>query len=220
MFDELIKRAEVVIEALPYIQKFHGKVMVIKYGGSAMHDPELKERVLRDIVLLKYVGMNPVVVHGGGPDINDALKRKRIKVEFVAGLRKTTEAVMQIVEKVLGEKINAEIVHLIKKNGGKAKGFCGKHGRVIRAKKKYGRTEDGREVDLGFTGQVTGVRYRYLHHWLKRDDIPVLAPVGVGRHGDTFNINADSAAAAVAGFLGADKLILLTDVRGVLDKEK
>jgi len=219
-FDMLIKRAEIVIEALPYIQQFHGRAMVIKYGGSAMHDPQLKEAVLRDIVLLKYVGMNPVVVHGGGPDINEELKRKKIQIEFVEGLRKTTAEVMEVVERVLGEKINQEIVHLIKKNGGKAKGFCGKYGRVIRAKKKFGRTQDGREVDLGFTGQVTGVRYRYLQHWLKRDDIPVLAPVGVGRHGQVFNINADSAAAAVAGFLKADKLILLTDVRGVLDQEK
>lgn len=219
MFERLIKRADIVIEALPYLMRFHDQVIVIKYGGSAMHDPELKKSVLRDIVLLKYVGMHPVVVHGGGPDISRALKRKKIESKFVKGLRVTTKEVIKVVEGVLGRKINREIVSLIKKNGGKAKGFYGKKGRVIKAKKQWVRDEEGNYVDLGFTGHVAGIRYRFLSKWMKKGYIPVLSSIGVGRGGKIYNINADSAAAAVAAHFKAAKLILLTDVRGVLGKD-
>jgi len=218
-FERLIKRAGIVVEALPYIMHFHDRVIVIKYGGSAMHDPELKKRVLRDIVLLKYVGMHPVIVHGGGPDISKRLKRKKIKTRFVQGLRFTSREVMKVVENVLGKKINPEIVKLLKKNGGKAKGFYGKKGKVIKAKKQWVKNENGNYVDIGFTGHVAGIRYRFLQKWIKKRYIPVLSPIGVGSRGKTYNINADSAAAEVAAHLGASKLILLTDVAGVLDKD-
>ncbi|MFH1683895.1 MAG: acetylglutamate kinase [Candidatus Margulisiibacteriota bacterium] len=219
MFEKLIKRAKVVSEALPYIMKFHDKVIVIKYGGSAMIDPELKRHLLQDIVLLKYVGMHPVIVHGGGPAISKGLDRKKIESKFIDGLRVTTKEVMAVVESVLGKKVNQEIVSLLKKNGGKAKGFSGKKGRVIKAHKMWIKNDLGNYHDLGFTGHVAGIRYRFLYKWMKKGYIPVLAPIGVGRGGQTFNINADSAAATVAEHLKADKMILVTDVRGVLDKD-
>jgi acetylglutamate kinase len=219
MFERLIKRANVVIEALPYLMRFHGKVIVIKYGGSAMQDPELKKNLLRDVVLLKYVGMHPVIVHGGGPEISKTLKRRKIETKFVQGLRMTTRDVMKVVEYVLGKKINQRIVSFIKQNGGKAKGFYGKKGKVIKAKKQWVKDEKGNYLDLGFTGQVAGIRYRFLHKWMKKGYIPVLSPIGVGRGGKTYNINADSAAAAVAARLKAAKLMLLTDVRGVMGKD-
>ncbi|MEE8638680.1 MAG: acetylglutamate kinase [Candidatus Margulisiibacteriota bacterium] len=219
MFERLIRRAKVVIEALPYLMEFHGKVIVIKYGGSAMHDPELKKSILRDIVFLKYVGMHPVIIHGGGPDITKALKRRKISSKFVKGLRVTTKDIMKVVEYVLGKKVNREIVSIIKKSGGKAKSFCGKKGRVIRAKKQWVKDREGKYVDLGFTGTVDGIRYRFLSKWMKKGYIPVLSPIGVGSGGKTYNINADSAAAAVAAFLKAEKLILLTNVHGVLGKD-
>lgn len=219
MFEYLIKRAGIVMEALPYLQKFYGKTIVIKYGGSAMQDPELKQSVIRDVVLLKYVGMNPVLVHGGGPEINRYLKKKGIEPQFVGGYRVTDRETMKVVEKVLGGKINSEIVTTIKKMGGKAKGFWGKKGRVIRAFKYFKRDDLGQKIDLGFTGQVAGVRNRYLNKWMKLGYIPVLTSIGVGKSGKTYNINADKAAAAIAAHLKAAKLMLLTDVRGVLDKD-
>lgn len=208
-----------VIEALPYLMEFHGKVIVIKYGGSAMHDPELKKSILRDIVFLKYVGMHPVIVHGGGPDISKTLKRRKIESKFVKGLRVTTKEVMRVVEYVLGKKVNREIVSILKKSGGKAKGFYGKKGKVIKAKKQWVKDKDGKYVDLGFTGMVDGIRYRFLNKWMKKGYIPVLSPIGVGSGGKLYNINADSAAAAVAAFFKAEKLILLTNVRGVMGKD-
>ncbi len=219
MFKRMIKRAKVVIEALPYLMEFHGKIIVIKYGGSAMHDPELKKSLLRDVVFLKYVGMHPVIVHGGGPDISKALKRRRIESKFVKGLRVTTKEVMKVVEYVLGKKVNQEIVSIIKKSGGKAKGFYGKKGKVIKAKKQWVKDKEGKSVDLGFTGMVDGIRYRFLNKWMNKGYIPVLSPIGVGSGGKLYNINADSAAAAVAAFLKAEKLILLTNVHGVLGKD-
>lgn len=209
-----IKKAQIVMEALPYILKFHGKIIVIKYGGAAMTDPELKNSVMRDAVLLKYVGMHPIIVHGGGPEINRYLKRKKIKPHFVDGQRVTDKATMRAVEQVLGGRLNAEIVSLLKKNGGKAKGFWGKKGKVIKAKKLWPKGKD-----LGFIGQVEGVRYRFLAKWMKMGYIPVLSPIGVGRKGQVYNINADKAAAAIAAYLKASKLILMTDVRGVLDNK-
>lgn len=219
MFDHLIKRANVVMEALPYLQKFYGQTIVIKYGGAAMTNPELKQSVLRDVVLLKYVGMNPILVHGGGPEINKHLKRKGIEPKFVGGYRVTDKETMKVVEKVLGGKINSELVTLIKKMGGKAKGFWGKKGRVIKAFKYFKKDEQGNRIDLGFTGQVGGVRYRFLNKWMKLGYIPVLTSIGVGKSGKTYNINADKAAAAIAAHIKANKLMLLTDVRGVLDKD-
>lgn len=219
MFEKLIKRAKIVSEALPYIMKFYDKIIVIKYGGAAMVDPELKKRLLKDVVLLKYVGMHPIIVHGGGPEISRRLKRRNIKVRFVQGLRVTNRKVMEVVENVLGKKVNRDIVRLLKKQGGKAKGFYGRKGEVIKAKKVWVKDENGKYHDLGYTGQVDGIRYRFLKRWMKKGYIPVLAPIGVGRKNRLYNINADSAAASVAEHLGADKLILVTDVRGVLDKE-
>ncbi|MBU0671828.1 MAG: acetylglutamate kinase [Candidatus Margulisbacteria bacterium] len=219
MFEKLIKRAKFISEALPYIMRFHDKVIVIKYGGSAMIDPELKKNLLADVVLLKYVGMHPILVHGGGPAISNRLKRLKVESKFIQGLRVTSKKVMKVVENVLGKKVNQEIVSLLKKNGGKAKGFYGKKGKVIKAKKIWVKNGQGNYHDLGFTGQVAGIRYRFLRKWMKKGYIPVLAPIGVGHRGQRFNINADSAAASVAEQLGADKLILITDVHGVLDKE-
>lgn len=219
MFNRLIARANIVIEALPYLIKFHNKIIVIKYGGATMLNPELKKQVLRDVVLLKFLGMHPVLVHGGGREINQALKRNKIEIKFVQGLRVTTKEVMRVVEKVLGGKVNQEIVALLKKNGGKAKGFYGKKGKVIKARKQWLRDEQGKFFDIGYTGQVAGIRYRFLWKWMKLGYIPVLSPIGVGRGGQIYNINADSAAAAVAAHLKAAKLILLTDVRGVLGKD-
>ncbi|MFC1495850.1 acetylglutamate kinase [Candidatus Margulisiibacteriota bacterium] len=209
-----IKRAKVVMEALPYIQKFYGKIIVIKYGGAAMVDPELKNAVMRDAVLLKYVGMHPIIVHGGGPAINKYLKRKKIKTNFLHGQRVTDKATLKAVAHVLGNKINKEIVHLIKKNGGKAKGFWGKKGHVIKARKYW-----HKDLDLGQIGEVIGVKYRFLLRWMKKGYIPVLSPIGVGKRGKLYNINADKAAAGIAAYLKAAKLILLTDVKGVLDKK-
>jgi len=219
MFKHLIERANVVLEALPYLLKFHQKVIVIKYGGAAMQDEELKQSVMQDVILLKMTGMNPILVHGGGPEINRNLRRKGIEPKFVGGYRVTDKETMKIVQKVLGEKINQQIVSLIKKAGGKAKGFYGKKGRVIKAFKYWKRDEQGNKIDLGFTGQVGGIRYRYLNKWMKLGYIPVLTSIGVGKRGEVYNINADKAAAAIAAYLKAEKLILLTDVLGVLDNK-
>jgi len=219
MVEQLIKRAKIVSEALPYIMKFHNKVIVIKYGGSAMVDPELKESLLKDVVLLKYIGMHPIIVHGGGPFISKRLKREKIESTFIHGQRVTTKAVLRVVESVLGRKVNKDIVSWLKKHGSKAKGFYGKKGRVIKAHKMWVKNSNGNYHDLGFTGHVAGIRYRFLMKWMKKGYIPVLSPIGVGRGGQTYNINADSAAASVAEHLQADKLILLTDVRGVLGKD-
>ena len=216
--EERIKKAKIVMEALPYIMRFYGKTIVIKYGGAAMKDPVLKESVLRDVVLLKFIGMNPILVHGGGPEINKYLEKQGIKPQFIGGYRVTDAATLKVVEKVLGGKINTQIVSMIKKMGGRAKGFWGKKGKIIKALKYYKKDEKGNRIDLGFTGQVAGIRYRYLAKWMKLGYIPVLTSIGVGKSGKTYNINADKAAAAIAAYLKASKLILMTDVRGVLDK--
>jgi acetylglutamate kinase len=217
MFKHLIKRAKAVLEALPYLTKFNGRTMVIKYGGAAMQSEELKQGVIQDVVLLKMVGMNPVLVHGGGPEINKYLRKKGIEPKFVGGYRVTDKETMKVVQKVLGEKINQQIVSLIKKAGGKAKGFYGKKGRVIKAFKYWKKDADGNKIDLGFTGQVGGIRYRFLNKWMKMGYIPVLTSIGVGKRGGVYNINADKAAAAIAAYLKAEKLIMMTDVLGVLD---
>jgi acetylglutamate kinase len=217
MFRHLIRRASAVIEALPYLIKFNEKIIVIKYGGAAMQNEELKHKVIQDVVLLKMCGMEPILVHGGGPEINKYLRKKGIEPKFVGGYRVTDKETMKIVQKVLGERINQQVVSLIKKAGGKAKGFYGKKGRVIRAFKYWKKDEEGNKVDLGYTGQVGGIRFRYLRKWMKLGYIPVLTSIGVGKRGGVYNINADKAAAAIAAYLKAEKLIVLTDVLGVMD---
>ena len=219
MYKHLIRRATAVIEALPYLTRFYGDTIVIKYGGAAMQSEELKQSVIQDVVLLKMVGMNPVLVHGGGPEINKYLRKKGIEPRFIGGYRVTDKETMKVVQKVLGEKINQQIVSLIKKAGGKSKGFYGKKGRVIRAFKYWKKDENGNKIDLGFTGQVGGIRYRFLNRWMKLGYIPVLTSIGVGKRGGVYNINADKAAAGIAAYLKAEKLIMMTDVHGVLDAQ-
>lgn len=210
----LIKKAGILIEALPYIQKLNGKTVVIKYGGNAMINAELKNSVMEDITLLKYVGMNPVVVHGGGPDITRTLERLDIKSEFVNGLRKTDAATMEIAQMVLVGKTNKEIVSLINQKGGKAIGLCGIDGGLIECE-KHKAIVDGMERDIGYVGKITNINSRLIELVAKDEYIPVIAPIGIGKDGQSYNINADTVAAELAAALKAEKLILLTDVEGV-----
>ncbi len=218
------ERASVLIEALPYIRKFRGATIVIKYGGHAMVDEALKKGFAEDVTLLKYVGLNPVVVHGGGPQINDLLGRLNIKSHFVEGQRFTDEATMDVVEMVLSGKIGKEIVSLINSVGGKALGLSGKDAQIIRARRKQltRQVQDHLPpeiIDIGLVGEPTRINVEFLSLLRDSDVIPVIAPVGVGKDGETFNINADTVAGAVAGALKAEKLMLLTDVEGVLDQK-
>ncbi|ADI02918.1 acetylglutamate kinase [Syntrophothermus lipocalidus] len=208
------EKAAILVEALPYIKEFYGKTVVIKYGGSAMTDCSLKKAVMEDIVLMKYVGMHPVVVHGGGPDITRMLDRLGISTSFVNGLRVTDEATMEIVEMVLVGKINKEIVAGINDSGGSAVGLSGKDGKLIRAE-----PIPGKEV-LGLVGRVRDVNTELIETLTERGYIPVISPVGIGDHGESYNINADHVAGAVASALKADKLVLLTDVPGILADKK
>jgi acetylglutamate kinase len=217
-------RAKVLIEALPYIRRFADATMVVKYGGHAMADEKLKKDFALDIILMKYVGLNPVVVHGGGPQIGSLLKRLSIQSEFVDGMRVTDEQTMDVVEMVLVGKVNKEIVTLINQNGGQSVGLSGKDGKLITAKKmkyirKKGNDQPPEIIDIGMVGEVTGVNNDLLKNLLASQFIPVIAPVGVGRKGETYNINADHVAGRIAASLRARKLILLTDTEGVLDKE-
>lgn len=212
--ENLIKKAEILIEALPYIQKLHGKTVVIKYGGNAMINEELKNSVMEDITLLKYIGMNPVVVHGGGPDINKMLGRLDIKSEFLNGLRVTDKSTMEVAQMVLVGNTNKEIVSLINQKGGKAIGLCGIDGNLIECE-QYKTVIDGEEKDIGYVGKITSVNSRVLELMAKDEYIPVIAPVGVGKDGQSYNINADTVAGEVAIALKAEKLMLLTDVEGV-----
>jgi len=221
---KLIEKAQVLIEALPYIRRFYHKTMVIKYGGAAMAVEGLKEAFAMDIVLMKYVGLNPVVVHGGGPQIGQVLQRMGKASTFVQGLRITDQETMDVVEMVLVGKVNKEIVDLINRCGGKAVGLSGKDGGLIRAKKlrlsPQGEKDTPPEiVDLGMVGEVERINSDVIKTLDNGDFIPVIAPVGVGADGKTYNINADLVAGKVAAALGAEKLILLTDVPGVLDKK-
>jgi acetylglutamate kinase len=223
--EKLIEKAKVLIEAMPYIRTFMGKTFVIKYGGNAMIDENLKQGFAQDVVLLRYIGINPVIVHGGGPQIGKIMERMGKKPTFVSGQRVTDEETMDIVEMVLGGKVNKEIVNLISQAGGKAVGLTGKDGGLIQAKKlkmtkrtgSAGKTED---IDIGLVGEVTEVRPGALVALDQGGFIPVIAPIGVGAQGETYNINADLVAGAVAGALKAEKLILLTDQAGILDKDK
>lgn len=211
-------KAKILIEALPYIKKFSGKTFVIKYGGNAMVDQELKNQVINDIILMKYVGINPVIVHGGGPDINEWLAKSGIESEFIQGLRVTDEKIMEIVQMVLVGKVNKEIVALFENNGIKALGFSGIDGQTLVAKKKMLEI-DGHFYDLGFVGEVEKVNPALINKAIGDNYIPVIAPVGVDSLGQSYNINGDSSAGSIAASLNAEKLFLLTDIDGVLDKE-
>jgi len=222
-FTDVAMQARVLVESLPYLRKFHGETVVIKYGGNAMIDTALKQSFARSISLLKLVGINPIVVHGGGPQIANLLAKLDIKSSFCGGFRVTDEATMDVVEMVLGGAVNKEIVNLINQAGAKAVGLSGKDARLLQACKKpfscineAGETES---FDLGLVGDIKHVETSLLHSLMQSDFVPVIAPVAVGDAGETYNVNADSAAAAVAGAMKAKRFLLLTDVKGVLDKE-
>jgi len=219
-----ISRADVLLEALPYIQRFHDKVVVIKYGGHAMADDDLKRRFARDVVMMKYIGMHPVIVHGGGPQIGEFLKKIGKESVFVQGMRVTDEETMDVVEMVLVGKVNKEIVGLINRHGGKAVGLSGKDGGLITAEKYYLSDEKAQDsppeiIDIGLVGKVKALNVSLVTSLVTDGFIPVIAPIGTGMNGETFNINADIVAGEVAAALRAEKLILLTDVEGVLDGE-
>jgi len=215
MSDSTQQVAQILIEALPYIQRFHGKTIVIKYGGNAMIDDALKESFARDVVLMKVVGMNPVVVHGGGPQISGTLERVGKTTEFIDGLRVTDSETMDVVEMVLGGLVNKEIVNLINSHGGKAVGLSGKDGDMIRARKISSGKAD---VDYGHVGEVASINPALVKTLEAERFIPVIAPIGAGADAATYNINADSVAGALAATLKAEKLILMTNTPGVLDK--
>lgn len=217
MFEKMIKRAEVVIEALPYLRKFHGKTIVIKYGGNAMVDRDLKAKVVEDVSLLRYVGMNPVLVHGGGPVISKELKKRKIETQFVEGLRVTDEASMEVVDIALA-RVNANLVSMINKGGRIAQGISGKKGKIIKARKRIF-YRNKQKIDLGFVGDVASVDTKELKKMISNGRVPVISSIGFDGKGRVYNINADSVASEVAGALGAAKLILLTNVRGVFDKK-
>jgi acetylglutamate kinase len=222
--EEIIRKAEVLIDALPYIRNFWGKTFVIKYGGAAQTKEDLKETFAKDVVMLNYIGIRTVIVHGGGPRISATMQRMGKKPEFVSGQRVTDQETMEIVEMVLGGLINKEIVSLINRYGGKAVGLSGKDGGLIRAQKKVIRkptpeTGDGEIVDLGLVGEVTSVDPALIEGLDKNGFIPVVAPIGAGPGGETLNINADFVASAISSALRAEKLMLLTDVPGLLDSE-
>lgn len=211
MYNELISKAEILIEALPYIQRLAGKTVVIKYGGNAMVDPALTHAILEDITLLKYVGVNPIVVHGGGPDINSMLKRLDIQSQFHNGLRITDGATMEVVQMVLSGKINKDIVSELNCLGARSLGLCGKDANLIECVKKP--AKDG--VDLGFVGQITHINTKLLDILAKDEYIPVIAPIGVDKDGNSYNINADTVAGEIASALKAEKLLFLTDIDGI-----
>jgi acetylglutamate kinase len=221
---EAATTAQVISRALPYIQRFAGKTVVVKYGGNAMVDESLKQSFARDIVLMKAVGINPVVVHGGGPQIGELLERLSIKSEFVDGMRVTDSKTMDVVEMVLGATINKEIVNLIGNAGGQAFGVTGKDGQLIRAKKLVVSHQTPEMsvpeiIDIGHVGEVESINKSVIDMLVQSGFIPVIAPIGVGKDGSSFNINADLVAGKVAEVLEAEKLILLTNVEGLQDKE-
>lgn len=213
-----VEKVAVLTEALPYLQKFSGKIIVIKYGGNAMVNAELKQKVVRDIIFMKYTGMKPVVVHGGGPEITAALQQMGKKSSFVSGLRITDDETMQIAEMVLVGKINTEIVSLLNQSGVKAVGLNGKDANLTLAKKHLAQVIDNnelKEVDIGYVGDVERINPNIIHTLLENDYIPVIAPTGVDEAGNSYNINADYVAGEIAAALGAEKLLLLTDVEGL-----
>ena len=211
-------KAAILVEALPYIQQFYGKTIVIKYGGNAMINDDLKEKVMQDIALMKYVGIRPVIVHGGGPDITGFLKKVGKESDFVAGLRVTDAETIEIAEMVLDGKVNSEIVNLLNRRGVKAVGLSGKDAGLIKARKKLATVyegEDTKKVDIGYVGEVEQVDTGILDDLLEQGYVPIIAPIGVGDNGESYNINADYVAAEIAGALKAEKLLLLTDIEGI-----
>ena len=211
-------KAEILMDALPYIQEFYGTTVVIKYGGNAMINEALKENVMRNVALMKFVGIQPILVHGGGPEITGFLKKGGKESSFVSGLRVTDEETVEIAEMVLDGKLNSEIVSLLNLRGVRAVGLSGKDAGLIKAKKKLAAVYESdavREVDIGYVGEVTAVDTRIITDLLQQDYVPVIAPIGMGEHGESYNINADYVAAEIAGALRAEKLLLLTDVEGV-----
>ena len=206
---EVLKKAEVLIEALPYIQKFNRKIIVVKYGGSAMIDEALKAQVIQDVTLLKLVGFKPIIVHGGGKEISRWAEKAGMEPEFVNGLRVTDEATMELAEMVLG-KVNKELVQLVQGLGVRAIGISGKDGGLLKVEKKY---SDGQ--DIGYVGEITDVNPKILYDLLEKDFLPIVCPVGLDEHFNTYNINADDAACAIARAVKAEKLAFLTDIEGV-----
>ena len=221
--ENFIGKADILMEALPYIRRFYGKTFVIKYGGNAMIDEELKTSFAQDVVLLKYVGINPVVVHGGGPQIDQVLEKMGITSRYVRGMRVTDSETIDIIEMVLVGKVNKEIVNLINQHGGMAVGLSGKDGGLILARKMNITISDNGAppeiIDIGMVGEIIGINPLVINSLDENKFIPVIAPVGVGEGGETYNINADLVAGEVAEALNAEKLILLTDVEGVKDKK-
>ena len=223
--EQWLAKAETLAEALPYMRRFAGSTFVIKYGGHAMGDTEMASQFAADVVLLKQVGINPIVVHGGGPQIGQMLERLRIKSSFIDGLRVTDADTVEIVEMVLSGSINKQIVSAIGDAGGMAIGLSGKDGKLIVARKLRRTTKDPdsnieKILDLGFVGEPQQINSDILDGFEDSDVIPVIAPIGVGKNGETYNINADTAAGAIAAAVGAERLLLLTDVAGVLDANK
>jgi acetylglutamate kinase len=221
--EDFISKAEVLMETLPYFRRFYGKTFVIKYGGHAMAEEELKESFAQDVVLLKYVGINPVIVHGGGPQIDQVLDRMGITSRYVRGMRVTDQETLDIVEMVLVGKVNKEIVNLINQHGGMAVGLSGKDGGLILARKMNVTVSDNGKpeeiIDIGMVGEIVGINPLIIDSLDDNKFIPVIAPVGVGLQGETYNINADLVAGEVAESLHAEKLILMTDVEGVKDRK-
>ena len=215
--------ARILVEALPYIQRFHGSTIVIKYGGNAMADESLKRAFARDVILMKVVGMNPIVVHGGGPQIEELLSRLNIDTRFVGGMRVTDEETMDVVQMVLGGLVNKEIVSLINDSGGMAVGVTGKDGNLIRARRmELTETNEGsvgpETIDIGQVGEVESINQAVLESLIDGDFIPVIAPIGVGPNGESLNINADLVASGVAQHIDAEKLVLITNTPGILDE--
>ena len=222
--DAAMNIARVLTEALPYIQRFRGKTVVVKYGGNAMVDEALKNGFARDVVLMKLVGINPVVVHGGGPQIGRLLERIGKETRFIEGMRVTDSETMDVVEMVLGGLVNKEIVNLINRHGGRALGLTGKDGQLIRARKltitrRPPELDEPEIIDLGHVGEVASIDASVLHMLVKEEVIPIIAPIGAGEDGHAYNINADLVAGRLAEVLGAEKLILLTNTPGLLDKQ-
>ncbi len=222
--EKLIEKANILMETLPWIRRFTGKTIVIKYGGNAMVEEHLKEGFARDIIMMKYVGLNPVVIHGGGPQIGKVLEAMKIESHFVQGMRVTDSATMDVVEMVLGGKVNKEIVTNINRHGGKAVGITGKDGGLIQARKLEMTTVNPDTltpeiIDIGMVGEVESVDPAIIRNLEESNFIPVIAPIGSGLSGETYNINADLVAGRIAGALKAEKLILLTDIEGVKDKQ-
>ncbi|MCC6796419.1 MAG: acetylglutamate kinase [Candidatus Hydrogenedentes bacterium] len=215
-YQEFIQKAATLVEALPYIREFEGKTVVIKYGGAAMENERLRESTTEDIVLMKYVGMNPVVVHGGGPEINRTLQRLGVEAKFHNGLRVTDEETVKVVEMVLAGSLNKEIVTLVSRAGGNPIGICGKDGNLLHARKLV--AEDG--ADLGFVGEITGVHFKIITVLCDAGLIPIIAPIATDPQGNTWNVNADTAAGEIAAAIQAEKLVFLTDTPGILRDPK